>query len=543
MWLVAVVLLVFNSLLAEQLPWWSNAVYYRILVDSFKDSDGDGLGDVQGAIKQLSYVRALGADAVVLSPIFAKSTDCASPGTVDFTDIDARYGTLSQFNKLVEKAKKLDLKLLITLPLQTISSSSELFNFSAERRPGYEDKLVWRDGKEDKPPAAEEGVDQWIWHEERAAYFGITTNNEALLNLCSDALIAMFSDVQCSWLKRGLAGVVLNPDFVLDYNCGVQLVKKLTTAAVGCARNANMDPPIILVETALGPDIGAKYYGEGSPGANNVISYALAATQRRAAPNLGLDLHASMLYPPQDMAPTWTTSITNQSRIATRYGNEMVDAILLLALTLPGAALIQQGDELGAADTILEWADSTQCWPTQRHASAAPFPWDDTPTASFTSGKPWLPLATNYRYANAKTEYANDLSHVGVMRVAAAMRKSPAMGPHVEINRFGDALSVLRWGGAGTLLVVTNLGPGQTEVYLSRIPGLPQEMTVAASSGGSSLSPESHVNLDKPLKLAAGESALLAGPSRHCGGPGPVDKITNKLSEGWQKINKYFGNL
>lgn len=112
-----------------------------------------------------------------------------------------------------------------------------------------------------------------------------------------------------------------------------------------------------------------------------------------------------------------------------------------------------------------------------------------------------------------------------------------------QIHRFGDALTVLRWGGHGSLLVVTNLGSGQTEVQLSKIPGLPPEITVAATSGGSSLSSGSHVNLDKNLKLTSGESILLVGPPRHCGGPGPVDKIANKLSEGWQKINKYFGNL
>ncbi|CAH2269369.1 jg14074 [Pararge aegeria aegeria] len=542
MWFVAVVLVVLNSLLAEQLPWWSNAVYYRILVDSFKDSDGDGLGDLQGTIKQLSYVRALGADAVILSPIVTKSTDCRTPGPVDFTDIDVRYGNADKFNALVEKAKKLELKLLVTLPLQTISLSSEVFNLSAERRPGYEDKLVWRNGKEDELPPDEEGVDKWIWHDGRAAYYG-TANNEAILNLCSEAVIAMFSDVQCTWLKRGVVGVVVNPDYNIDYDCSVQLVKKMVIAAMGCARNTNMEPPVILVETSLGAEIGAKYYGGGSSGANSVISYALAAPTRRSSPNLALDLHAAMLYPPQDTAPTWTTSITNESRIATRYGNEMVDGILLLALTLPGAVLLHQGDELGAADTILEWAETTECWPTYAVASAAPFPWDDTPTAGFTSGQPWLPLATNYRYANAKTEYANEMSHVGVMRTAAAMRKSPAMGPHVEINRFGDALAILRWGGAGSLLVVINLGLGQTEVQLSKIPGLPQEMTIAASSGGSSLSPGSHVNLEKLIKMASGETVLLAGPPRHCGGPGPVDKITNKLSEGWQKLNKYFGNL
>ncbi|XP_023954145.2 maltase 2-like [Bicyclus anynana] len=542
MLLVAVVSLLLHSLLAEQPPWWRGAVYYRVLVDSFKDSDGDGLGDLQGTIKQLSYVRALGADAVILSPIVSKSTDCSTPGTLDFTDVDARYGDIDKFNVLVEKSKKLELKLLITLPLQTISSSSELFNSSADRRPGYEDILVWRNGKEDEVPEDFQGVDKWTWHEKRAAYYG-SSKDEALVNLCSDAVGSMFADVQCAWLKRGVAGVVLSPDYFVDYDCSLRLVKKMVTAGMGCARNENMDPPIILVETSLGPEIGAKYYGEGSSGANSVISYGLAAPQRRSAATLALHLHAAMLYAPQDTVPTWLTSVSNESRIATRYGNDMVDAILLLALTLPGAVIVQQGDELGAADTILEWAETTECWPTKAAASAAPFPWDDSPTASFTSGKPWLPLATNYRYANAKTEFANDLSHIGVMRTAAAMRKSPAIGPHIEINRFGETLTVLRWGGAGSLLVVANLGLGQSEVQLSKIPGLPPEMTVAAASGGSSLSSGSHINMEKLLKLSSGEAALLAGPPRHCGGPGPVDKITNKLSEGWQKLNKYFSNL
>lgn len=86
------------------------------------------------------------------------------------------------------------------------------------------------------------------------------------------------------------------------------------------------------------------------------------------------------------------------------------------------------------------------------------------------------------------------------------------------------------------------MGRSQTEVNLARIAGLPNEMTVAASSSGSSLAVGSHVNVEKILKLVAGETVLLAGPHRHCGGPGPVDKIANKLNEGWQKLNKYFGN-
>lgn len=112
----------------------------------------------------------------------------------------------------------------------------------------------------------------------------------------------------------------------------------------------------------------------------------------------------------------------------------MVDTITILALTMPGAAIIQQGDELGIVDTILEWAQTSKCWPLQGVPSAAPFPWDDSPKASFSTGEPWLPLPPNYRYANAKTEYAIDVSHFNIMRVVAAMRKSSVLGPHVEVS-------------------------------------------------------------------------------------------------------------
>ncbi|XP_046961160.1 maltase A3-like [Vanessa cardui] len=541
MWLAAVVL---TTLLGGggADPWWSNAVYYSILVDSFKDSNGDGLGDLQGVTKQLSYVRALGADAVILSPISARSMNCDTPGTTDFTDIDERYGNLDIFKGLAEKAKKLELKLVITLTIETISSSSELFNFSAERKSGFEDKVVWRDGNPDETPPEEVGINHWIWHDGRKAYYG-SSRNEAVLNLCSESLAAMLSNCQCTWLKRGIAGVLLNPDFPSNHECGVQLVKKMMVSATSCSRANNLETPVILVESSLGAETSAKYYGEGGLGANSVISYDFASPAKRPAASLALALHATLLFPPQDMIPTWLTSKRNESRIATRYGSEMVDAIILTTLAMPGAMIIQQGDELGAADTILEWASSSKCWPIPAVASAAPFPWDDTPTASFTSGEPWLPLAPNYRYANAKTEYANELSHIGVMKVASAIRKSPAVGPYLELHRLGEALAILRWGGSGSLLVVSNFGQEKTEAVLSRIPGLPAEMTVAASSGGSSMTLGSHVNLEKNLKLVPGESVLLIGPPRHCSGPGPVDKIASKLSEGWQKINKYFGNL
>lgn len=111
-----------------------------------------------------------------------------------------------------------------------------------------------------------------------------------------------------------------------------------------------------------------------------------------------------------------------------------------------------------------------------------------------------------------------------------------------QISRLDDALAILRWGGDGSLLYVSNFGKSASQVDFSKIPGLPTEMTVVVSSG-SSLSAGSRINPEKGLKMVSGETLLLAGPPRHCGGPGPVDKIATKLAEGWQKINKYFSNI
>lgn len=107
MMLCRTLVLCFGLVQATPSAWWRDAVYYHLQVDSFKDTDGDGLGDIKGVTKQLSYVRALGADALVLSALSARSGDCSRPGTLHHTDIDHRYGTLDDFRELLEKANKL----------------------------------------------------------------------------------------------------------------------------------------------------------------------------------------------------------------------------------------------------------------------------------------------------------------------------------------------------------------------------------------------------------------------------------------------------
>ncbi|GBP53200.1 Maltase A2 [Eumeta japonica] len=603
----------------------ADAVYYRVHVDSFKDGDGDGLGDLAGATQKISYVKALGADAALLSPLAARSADCRRPGTIDLANIDDRYGTPGQLAELLSKAKKIDLKVLVTLPVQTISVTSEWFRSSANKTLGFEDWIYWREGVRDhEPPVsycsikdkqfahnstsssspshyvyikiqAEEGV-AWKWHEERSAWWG-GRQDEAVLNLCSSGVSAALSAAQCTWIGRGVSGLLISPDYPTEPSCGRRLLRQMVSGTNDCARASNVDLPVILVESSLGIDTATDLYGEDNGAVGiRLVSNALALTPKPTTPKLALRLHTALMYASDKSRPVWLfktanevvisywrarvarvirckgrdrvrrpkgadtwghTSLTvlfilrvltselNHDRITSRYGAEMVDTVNLLALVLPGSVLVQQGDELGAPDALLEWlpSPSDKCWPDRPQPSAAPFPWDDTVHGGFTSNEPWLPLAPNFRYVNAKTQFGSESSHVSVFRVAAAMRRSPAMGPYVEIIRLGDAVAVLRWGGVGTLLLVCNPSGADAAVQLSRIPGLPRDITVAASSAGSRLPSGTHLQADKVFELTPGEALLFAGPPRHCGGPGPVDKIANKLSEGWQTLNKYFSNM
>lgn len=89
---------------------------------------------------------------------------------------------------------------------------------------------------------SETGIETWKWHETRKAYWG-SSNNEALLNLCSESVTAALSAAQCAWLKRGVSGMLLSPDFPRDQRCGEQLLRKLVADAMSCARSSGLETP------------------------------------------------------------------------------------------------------------------------------------------------------------------------------------------------------------------------------------------------------------------------------------------------------------
>lgn len=133
------------ALEAQTLDWWQHAVFYQIYPRSFKDSDNDGKGDIQGIISKLDHVKDAGVDALWLSPVMSSPQVDAGYDISNFTDIHYEYGTLEDFDQMVARAKELGLKVILDFVPNHSSDQHEWFIKSENREPGYEDFYVWRD--------------------------------------------------------------------------------------------------------------------------------------------------------------------------------------------------------------------------------------------------------------------------------------------------------------------------------------------------------------------------------------------------------------
>lgn len=126
--------------------WWQTAQFYQIYPRSFMDSNGDGIGDLEGITSKLSYLKEIGVTATWLSPIFTSPMADFGYDIADFFDIQAEYGTLDDFDKLIAAANDIGLKVILDFVPNHSSDENEWFKKSVRREKDYEDYYVWHDG-------------------------------------------------------------------------------------------------------------------------------------------------------------------------------------------------------------------------------------------------------------------------------------------------------------------------------------------------------------------------------------------------------------
>ena len=133
--------------------WWKTAVIYQIYPRSFYDSNGDGIGDIQGIIQKLNYLEKLGVDAVWLSPVYKSPQDDNGYDISDYQDIDPIFGNLQDMEELIQKAKEKNIRIIMDLVLNHTSDEHPWFIEARKSKDNpYHDYYVWRDGVEGEYP-------------------------------------------------------------------------------------------------------------------------------------------------------------------------------------------------------------------------------------------------------------------------------------------------------------------------------------------------------------------------------------------------------
>jgi alpha-glucosidase len=208
-----------NATLKENRP---SEVIYQVYPSSYYDADGDGQGDLKGITAKLDYIKSLGVDAVWISPFFLSPTGAAGDGgyaVTDYKKIDPRYGTMEDFDQLLEEAHKRGLRIYTDFVMCHTSNEHDWFEKSRNREAGYENRYVWHDGvmKGDKrcPPnnwkSCFTNKTAWEWDEKRKQYFLHHFNtSQPALNLndekVQDAVLAEMK----FWLDKGVDGLRLD---------------------------------------------------------------------------------------------------------------------------------------------------------------------------------------------------------------------------------------------------------------------------------------------------------------------------------------------
>ncbi|KAH8233707.1 hypothetical protein KR026_011580 [Drosophila bipectinata] len=464
--------------------WWQTAQFYQIYPRSFMDSDGDGIGDLNGITSKLEYLKELGVTAAWLSPIFTSPMVDFGYDISDFFDIQPEYGTLDDFKALIKRANELDLKIILDFVPNHSSDENDWFVKSVNREKGYEDYYVWHDGKTNAETGEREPPSNWLqafrgsaweWNEVRQQYYlHQFAVQQADLNYRNPLVVEQMKRVLRYWLDLGVAGFrcdavpvlfeiepdengqyadeevsgltndtearnYLKSDLIENLPETIDMAYQWRVVMDDYQRIHGGDTRVLLIETYAPPAYTMQFYGNRSVvGAHLPFNFNLItvpASDGFSASSIKTAVDNWLDNLPAGRTANWVIGNHDQRRAASRYGTANADAMNMLVMILPGASVTYQGEELGMTDGEISWEDTQDpaaCNSNQdtyeqftRDPSRTPFQWTSGTNAGFsTATKTWLPLAADYETVNVETESAAQRSHLSIYKSLVALRKS-----------------------------------------------------------------------------------------------------------------------
>jgi alpha-glucosidase len=461
---------------AEGHEWWQHAVFYEVYPRSFADSNNDGVGDLNGITSKLGYLQNLGVNAIWITPCFPSPQVDFGYDVSDYEDIDPMYGTLADFDRLIAEGKLHGIKIILDfVPNHTSDQHKWFLESKSSRTSPKRDWYIWRDGKgPNQPPnnwTSTFGGSAWKYDPTTGQYYyHYFYAEQPDLNWRNPEVQKAMLDAMRFWYKRGVAGFRLdavdtlfedpdlkdNPVLPGNDNFGFPNTheiynKKLPEVheVMRKMRKAADDYGAVLIGETWTQNVAQlrDYYGKGNDELQMPMDLMMTEFKKLSA--LSFREHIGAVEGAGGW-PVFVVSNHDIMRSYTRWGDgvhndDIAKVVAAMYLTLRGTPIVYYGEEIGMENYGPNSKDEVRDpigrrgWPLEkgRDGERTPMQWSDAKNAGFTQGKPWLPVAPNYKTHNVVTETADSSSILEVYRrILALRRKEPALrdGEYFALN-------------------------------------------------------------------------------------------------------------
>ena len=445
--------------------WWKEGVVYQIYPRSFKDSNGDGIGDLRGIIEKLDYIKELGANIIWLNPIYKSPNDDNGYDISDYRNIMDEFGTLADFDELLRKMHEKGIRLVMDLVVNHTSDENKWFVESRKSKDNdYRDYYIWRKGRNGNPPnnwGSYFSGPAWEYDDTTGEYYlHLFSKKQPDLNWENSKVRSEVYDMMKFWLNKGIDGFRMDVINLLSKTPGFPDGEKKGNALYGDTFQHTANGPRIheylqemnskvlskydimtVGETpGVDPETARLYVDDDRKELNMLFQFELMDID---SGNDKWDLKPWKLTTFKNIMYKWYEALKekgwnslylnnhDQPRMVSRFGNtkeyrvESAKMLATLLHTFSGTPYIYQGEEIGMTNVKFDISDyrdieiinmfrekTAQGVPEQklmesiyakgRDNARTPMQWNSSDNAGFTTGRPWIKVNPNYKYINVE---------------------------------------------------------------------------------------------------------------------------------------------
>jgi len=446
----------------EGFSWWNDTVFYEIFVRSFRDSDGDGIGDFNGITERLDYLQSMGIKGIWLMPI-NPSPSYHGYDVTDYYGVNPDYGTLEDFKRLLDEAHKRDIKIIIDFVMNHTSSRHPWFQSALTPGSEYHDWYKWSDT--DPGTLGPWGAKAWYQASNGQYYYAIFWDQMPDLNYDNPAVREEMKKITSFWLTDvGIDG------FRLDAVRYLVEDERLADANANHAFLAewgryyrSINPQAFSVGEAWTDNANVREYTDTNTELASAFNFDLSAAMLKLnegnTTSLRFILQTTVRdFPEQDNA----NFITNHDmpRVMSQLGTDKEQKAKIAAgilLTAPGIPFIYYGEEIGMSGTKPDELIRT------------PMQWNAAPGAGFTEGTPWEPINADAPLVNVAVQTDDVTSLLEYYHTLIQLRNHHSAlrvgKTYVADSNSNKIVSYLRASQDETVLVLINIDDAPVSGY------------------------------------------------------------------------------